>query len=48
MENNVNFKHFEDYQEIIQNLQKEDKFFESIKLIEDLGKKLNLKSSYLK
>lgn len=37
MENNVNFKYIEEYQDTLQSLQKEDKFFESIKLIEDLG-----------
>ena len=37
MENNVNFKYFEEYEESLKTLQKEDKFFESIKLVEDIG-----------
>jgi len=38
MENKENFKYFEEYLEEIENLQKDDKFYESINLIEDLGK----------
>jgi hypothetical protein len=38
MENKENFKFFEEYLQEIEKLQKEDKFYESINLIEDLGK----------
>ncbi len=39
MENNVNFKYFEEYYDELYKLQKEDKYNESIKLLEDLGNK---------
>ncbi len=34
---NNNLEFIEDYYETLNNLQKEDKFHESIKLVEDLG-----------
>lgn len=37
MENNPNFSYFEEHYDTIQKLQKEDKFFESINLIEEIG-----------
>lgn len=44
-DNSVNF--IEDYYENLNNLQKEDKFYESINLVKDLGIKLLLSYFYL-
>jgi hypothetical protein len=39
METNKEYKYIEEYYDKIQELQKADEFFESIKLVEEIGKK---------
>lgn len=37
MDSNKNYKYFEEYYDALKKLQSEDKFFECIKLIEEIG-----------